>query len=84
MDDWQFDEIDYSHNVELSVPVESISATLKGIIAFHRERGIEQHRGLSFSRDSRYVCRWSFADATHADAFRAKFGGVVIAPGAAS
>jgi hypothetical protein len=55
VDDWQFAEIDYSHNVELSVPAESVGATLKGLIAFHRERGIEQHRGRSFSRDGRYA-----------------------------
>jgi hypothetical protein len=80
MVDRRYDEIDFSQNVELSVPPGSIGATLKGVLEFHRERGIEQHRGRSFSRDGRFVCRWSFADAEHAEAFRIKFSGSVVAP----
>jgi hypothetical protein len=71
-------ERDYPYIVEMPLPEGGFGKTLDDIEAFHRERGIEPHRGRSFRRDSQYVCRWCFGDAATAEAFCVKFGGIAF------
>jgi hypothetical protein len=71
-------EREYPHIVEMPLPDGGFGKTLDAMEAFHRELGIEFHRGRSFRRVGGYVCRWCFRDAETAEAFRVKFGGIAF------
>jgi hypothetical protein len=79
----RMNERDYPHIVVLVIPANGFGRTLDAMMAFHRERGIEYRRGRSEYRAGRDYCRWCFADAETAEAFRVKFGGAVVTPDAA-
>jgi hypothetical protein len=51
------------------------SVKLDAMHAFHRERGIEAHRGRGQRRDNQDYVRWCFARRSDAEAFAKAFGG---------
>jgi hypothetical protein len=74
----RMNERSYQCFVEIAVPPNGFGWTLDAMMAFHRVRRIEDRRGCGSARDGKHYCRWCFADAETAKAFRAKFGGSLI------
>lgn len=74
----RMNERDYPHIVQLAVPPKGFGLIHDTMMAFHCELGIENRRGRTISRDGHWVCRWCFADVATAEAFRLRFGGVVM------
>jgi hypothetical protein len=69
-------ERDFPHIVEIVVPEGGLGKRLDAMYDWHRERGIEAHRGSGRREQDRDIIRWCFADQEMADAFAAAFGGV--------
>jgi hypothetical protein len=62
--------------VEIVVPPGGLGKRLDAMYDWHRERGIEVHRGSGRHEEGRDIIRWCFADQEMANAFAAAFGGV--------
>ena len=62
----------FPYIVEIAIPASGLDPrTSHAILAFHRSRGIQ----VRFGHPLKNVCRWCFADATTADAFKEQFNG---------
>jgi hypothetical protein len=74
-------ERDFPHVVELLVPPRGFGDASSAFGQFHLEMRIPERRGRG-RRDEqlRDYVRWCFPTADLADAFRARFGGVVVVP----
>jgi hypothetical protein len=64
----------YPHIVEIAVPTGGLDPrTSHAILAFHRSLDIPPR----FGRPYKNVCRWCFADAATAEAFKEQFSGKI-------
>jgi hypothetical protein len=68
----RMNERDYPHLVELPLPFRTKS---EDILAFHRERGVQIRRGRRRNDEGQFYVTFCFAEPSHADAFRDRFGG---------
>jgi len=71
----RMNERDYPHIVELALPPEGFRARSDDMLAFHRERHIQIHRGQGRNDDGQFYVRYCFCNSDHADAFCDRFGG---------
>jgi hypothetical protein len=76
-------ERDFSHVVELALPLGPFRRVFLEIDAFHRERRIPVRRGRNRHEVKQVYIRFCFPDTVTADAFRNRFGGECLthAPG---
>jgi hypothetical protein len=65
---------DFPHIVEIVVPPGGLGKQLDAMYDWHRERGIEAHRGSGRREEGRDIIRWCFADEKTAANFAAAFG----------
>ena len=70
-----YEQGDYPHLVELSLPSGGFRSLFDDMQAFHRERGIQSRRARGRNHEAQFYVRYCFADPAHADAFRDRFGG---------
>jgi hypothetical protein len=69
-------ERDFPHLVELALPPGGFRSVFLDFDAFHRQRRIPVRRGRSRHDAEQPHIRFCFPDASTADAFRDRFGGV--------
>jgi hypothetical protein len=55
-------------------PPNGFGVTLDSMFAFHRERGLEPHRGHDGRRAEQDFARWCFDNRDYAEAFQKGFG----------
>ncbi len=68
------------HIVEMKLPHGGFAHRLRmDIEEFHRSRNIRARFGRRQRREREEFCRWCFADASDADQFHVRFGGVRLA-----
>jgi hypothetical protein len=71
-------ERDFPHLVELAVPPGGFRRAFLEFDAFHREHRIPVRRGRSRNEPEQFYIRFCFPDATTADAFCNRFGGLRV------
>ena len=70
-------EREFSHHVDIRVPVGGLRKRLDGMYAWHQARGIQAMHGHGQRDESnRDIIRWCFADRKIATAFVREFGGI--------
>jgi hypothetical protein len=69
---------DFSHVVEIAMPVGGLGKRLDAMHEFHARRGIRARNGPHRRDKERDFISWCFADSQTADTFAAEFGGRLI------
>ncbi len=72
-------ERDFPYIVELPLPPNGFDERVRRAMeTFHRTRDIRPCFGSSRKRNDEYYCRWCFSDPVIAEAFRERFGGMLV------
>ena len=72
-------ERDFPYIVELPLPPNGFDERVRRAMEiFHRTRDIRPCFGSSRRRNEECYCRWCFSDPVIADAFRERFGGMLV------
>jgi hypothetical protein len=74
----RMNERKYPHLVELPLPPGGFGIRQRAMLAFHRQHRIQPRRGRGRSEGEVFFVAFCFADSTHADAFRKRFGGALL------
>ena len=72
-------ERDFPYIVEMPLPLNGFDERVRRAMeTFHQLRDIRPRFGWSRKRNGDYYSRWCFSDPAIADAFRERFGGMLV------